>query len=148
VDDSPFAADSHEGKEAETPVALCRIGVTETLSGALLDRHLPSVDDDKQGPRKGWVVESCVLYAPALQQLKEGDVVGIAVQLSDFPMLQFFLNGEHLGGCDVSRVSGTVYPAVSVSGGAVLHVHFGDDKWAHDPPSAAFQPILMAKDVI
>eukprot|EP00968_Pinguiococcus_pyrenoidosus_P012711 scaffold1130_cov195-Pinguiococcus_pyrenoidosus.AAC.72 len=44
---------SHEGKEAETPVALCRIGVTETLSGALLDRHLPSVDDDKQGPRKG-----------------------------------------------------------------------------------------------
>mmetsp|Transcript_37416 Transcript_37416/g.116952 ORF Transcript_37416/g.116952 Transcript_37416/m.116952 type:complete len:193 (-) Transcript_37416:1053-1631(-) len=146
VDESPFSAAAGEAEGSN--MGLCRIGVSEALGGEMLEKHLPSVDDDVKASKRGWVVESCVLYAPALQQLKQGDVVGIAVQLSDFPMVQFFLNGSHLNGCDVSRISGTVFPAVSVSGGAELLVHFDDEQWSHSPPSDKFQPILMAQDMI
>ena len=146
VEEDPFAK-GVMGKPGQG--GLCRIGVCENLQGKDLAGHVPSVDDATSGRgRKGFVVESCVLYAPALQQLKKGDVIGVAVQLSDFPMISFHLNGSHLGGCDVQRFQGTVFPAVSVSSGAVLAVHFPESAWVHRPPTESFQPPLRSQDMI
>lgn len=146
VEEDPFAA-AVTGKSGQG--GLCRIGVCENLSSQELAGHVPSVDDGSSGEgRKGFVVESCVLYAPTLEQLKRGDVVGVAVQLSDFPMISFYLNGSRLSGCDVQRFQGTVFPAVSVSNGAVLTVHFPSSAWVHRPPTASFQPLLRSQDMI
>ena len=44
--------------------------------------------------------------------VENGDVIGVAVQQSDFPMVQFSLNGESLHLSAINRFRGTVYPAI------------------------------------
>lgn len=43
---------------------------------------------------------------------ENGDVIGVAVQQSDLPMVQFSLNGEPLHISAINRFQGTVYPAI------------------------------------
>ena len=43
-----------------------------------------------------------------------GDVVGIVLQQSDLPMLQFMLNGEMIYSASMNRFRGTVYPSVYI----------------------------------
>jgi hypothetical protein len=45
-------------------------------------------------------------------EVSNGDTVGIAVQQSDLPMIQFLLNGEPLPDLIVNRFRGNVYPSV------------------------------------
>ena len=43
---------------------------------------------------------------------ENGDVIGVAVQQSDLPMVQFSLNGEPLHISAINRFQGNVYPAI------------------------------------
>jgi hypothetical protein len=45
-------------------------------------------------------------------KVSQGDIVGIAVQQSDLPMVQFLLNGEPLPSLSVNRFRGAVYPSI------------------------------------
>merc|ERR1711935_559616 len=49
-------------------------------------------------------------------EVENGDVVGVAVQQSDLPMIQFHLNGEALHDRAVNRFRGGVYPSILLPG--------------------------------
>ena len=48
----------------------------------------------------------------SIPNLKHGDTVGVALQQSDLPMIQFLVNGEPLHHLAINRFRGTVYPSV------------------------------------
>jgi hypothetical protein len=52
-----------------------------------------------------------------ISNLRHGDVIGVAVQQSDLPMIQILHNGEPLPYCTISRFRGTVYPAIYIPPG-------------------------------
>jgi len=52
-----------------------------------------------------------------IPQLRDGDTIGIAVQHSDLPMVQFLLNGEPLHEIAINRFRGAVYPSIYLPGG-------------------------------
>jgi len=53
-----------------------------------------------------------------ISNLYHGDVIGVAVQQSDLPMIQILLNGEPLSECTINRFRGLVYPAIFIPPGA------------------------------
>ena len=53
--------------------------------------------------------------------VSNGDTVGIAVQQSDLPMLQFFLNGEPLHDLAITRFRGSVYPCKCICVGPIFY---------------------------
>jgi hypothetical protein len=53
-----------------------------------------------------------------ISNLYHGDVIGVAVQQSDLPMIQILLNGEPLSECTINRFRGLVYPAIYIPPGA------------------------------
>lgn len=53
-----------------------------------------------------------------ISNLYHGDVIGVAVQQSDLPMIQILLNGEPISECTINRFRGLVYPAIYIPPGA------------------------------
>lgn len=87
---------------------------------------------------------------PHAIQLKEGDVIGIALDFTDLPMLFFSKGGSPLGRGDelsVMRIRGTVYPAVGVSGGAKVTLTFASKDLAHAPPRKC-QALVVGQDML
>jgi hypothetical protein len=87
-------------------------------------------------------------------QVQNGDVVGVAMQQSDLPMVQFFHNGEpsHESGV-VNRFRGTVYPAICLPQSAEkdrLKVSFvyAEEQFEHMSPAAKFGPIIVARSIV
>lgn len=92
--------------------------------------------------------------------LRDGDVVGVAVQQSDLPMIQMLLNGEPLTECTINRFRGTVFPSVYIppgAGGEVerledegisLKLEFDEDNFKEMSPHARFGPLLAARGII
>mmetsp|Transcript_35149 Transcript_35149/g.100639 ORF Transcript_35149/g.100639 Transcript_35149/m.100639 type:complete len:191 (-) Transcript_35149:38-610(-) len=109
--------------------ATCQIGVAHDLSGQLLDSQLGA----SQG---SWTVGA--------EDLSQGDVVGVAFGKGNLPNLEFYLNGKLLDGPSVMRITGEVFPAVSVAGGAALHVVFKEALFKHTPPGRSQQIIPAA----
>lgn len=65
-------------------------------------------------------------------------------------MLFFTSGGTPLGQGDelsVMRIRGTVYPAVAVSGGAVVSLTFADGALAHRPPRKC-QALVVGQDMM
>lgn len=81
-------------------------------------------------------------------ELDDGDVLGVAVQQSDLPMLKFFRNGAEIPDSAVSRFRGTMFPAVSVSGGVEVRVAFDAELWKHAPASGRYEPLMCAQSLI
>lgn len=77
--------------------------------------------------------------------VKANDVVGIAMQQSDLPMLQFTLNGQPSD--SISRFRGNVYPAVYLpdNNGSVRFV-FRECK--NNLPNSRFVPIMEARGLV
>lgn len=92
---------------------------------------------------------SCASFSLSAQ-LKEGDVIGIALDFTDLPMLFFSRGGAPFGQGDelaVMRIRGTVYPAVGVAGGAAVSVAFAAASLAHHPPRKC-QALVVGLDMI
>jgi hypothetical protein len=86
-------------------------------------------------------------------EVQNGDVVGVAVQQSDLPMLQFFHNGEPLYDISVNRFRGTVYPAICLPISAVVEdlkvtAVLVENKFSHMSPAAKFGPIIVARNIV
>lgn len=92
--------------------------------------------------------------------LRDGDVVGVAVQQSDLPMIQLLLNGEPLMQCTINRFRGTVFPAAYIPPGAggegerledegiSLVAEFDEDNFKEMSPHARFGPLIAARGII
>ena len=95
-----------------------------------------------------------------IPNLRHGDVIGVAVQQSDLPMIQMLLNGEPLMECTINRFRGTVYPAVYIPPGAggegdrledegiSLLAEFDEDSFKEMSPHARFGPLLVSRGII
>lgn len=82
-------------------------------------------------------------------EVSDGDTVGVAVQQSDLPMIQFLVNGEPLHDLAISRFRGTVYPSIfmedpNVKAELVLDEH----DFQEMSPHARFGPIIVARGII
>jgi hypothetical protein len=84
-------------------------------------------------------------------KVKKGDILGIAVQQDDLPMVQFLLNGEPLHDKAVNKFRGTVFPAVFLpENNAGLHVRlvFREVEFEQIAPNARFGPIIVARSIV
>jgi hypothetical protein len=81
-----------------------------------------------------------------------GDVVGVLMQQSDLPMLQFYLNGELLHGCSINRFRGVVYPSLFLPHEDdhifSLRIVFKESDFRKGPPSSRFIPVMVARGLV
>mmetsp|Transcript_27978 Transcript_27978/g.45924 ORF Transcript_27978/g.45924 Transcript_27978/m.45924 type:complete len:99 (-) Transcript_27978:319-615(-) len=96
----------------------------------------------------------------SIPDLRHGDVIGVAVQQSDLPMIQMLLNGEPLMECTINRFRGMVFPAVYIPPGAggegdrledegiSLTLEFDEDNFKEMSPHARFGPLMVARGII
>ncbi|KAL3817566.1 hypothetical protein ACHAXA_010585 [Cyclostephanos tholiformis] len=75
-----------------------------------------NLENGDDGGDREFVDDGTALMRP-ISDLRHGDVIGVAVQQSDLPMIQILHNGEPLSRCTISRFRGTVYPAVYIPPG-------------------------------
>jgi len=91
---------------------------------------------------------SWALYSGAVgNNYKAGDTIGISFDLSGIrAVLSFQHNGRPISS-PITDVKGDVYPAVSVSDGAVLQANFGATPYKYPIPDG-FEPIILSQDLI
>jgi len=82
--------------------------------------------------------------------IHDGDVVGVAVQQSDLPMIQFLVNGEPFHELAVNRFRGTVYPSIQLPPGEDITatVVFEEREFQQLAPHARFGPVIVARGII
>ena len=102
----------------------------------------------------------------SIQNLHNGDTIGIAIQQDDLPMIQFLLNGEPLHDISINRFRGTVYPSIFIGKDQNDDDDDDDDEedgnyddvsvrfvWKEDEfkemsPSVRFKPLMAAIGII
>jgi hypothetical protein len=100
---------------------------------------------------------------PVPIQVTAGDVIGVAVQQDDFPMIQFYLNGElSQPNNSVNRFRGNgVYPAVYIAEptdddndnnndapAVTVRFVFAETDFRHQPPSSRYSPVMVARGLV
>lgn len=85
--------------------------------------------------------------------VENGDVIGVAVQQSDLPMVQFSLNGELLHISAINRFRGMVYPAIHLpESEAGLDVEallvVDGQEFKHTSPGNRFVPLMVARSIV
>eukprot|EP00545_Synedropsis_sp_CCMP1620_P010019 CAMPEP_0119003808 /NCGR_PEP_ID=MMETSP1176-20130426/777_1 /TAXON_ID=265551 /ORGANISM="Synedropsis recta cf, Strain CCMP1620" /LENGTH=202 /DNA_ID=CAMNT_0006955443 /DNA_START=63 /DNA_END=671 /DNA_ORIENTATION=+ len=82
--------------------------------------------------------------------LEDGDTVGVAVQQSDLPMVQFLVNGEPLHELAINRFRGTVYPSIHLPAGENLKVALvlEENDFRQEPPHVRFGPVIVARAIV
>jgi hypothetical protein len=83
-----------------------------------------------------------------IPDIKGGDVVGVAEQQADLPMIQFLLNGEPLHDLAINRFRGTVYPSIHLPDGVTAKVVFNEDDFTEMSPHARFGPLMVSRGII
>ncbi len=84
---------------------------------------------------------------------ENGDVVGVAVQQSDLPMVQFSLNGEPLHISAINRFQGTVYPSIYLADATAEHgveakLVVTEHDFKHKNLGNRFGPIIVARSIV
>lgn len=121
---------------------------------------------EAEGDEASSLDDGTVLMRP-VPKLHHGDVIGVAVQQSDLPMIQILLNGEPLTECTINRFRGTVFPAVYIPPGAgsgngggggmrdrledeglSVVAEFNEDQFKEMSPHARFGPLLVSRGII
>lgn len=80
--------------------------------------------------------------------VSDGDTVGVAVQQSDLPMIQFLVNGEPMHSLAINRFRGTVYPSIYLQGDAKATIVFDEDNFKEMSPHARFGPVIVERGII
>jgi len=83
-----------------------------------------------------------------ISSLQKGDIVGLAVQHSDLPMIQFYLNGEPLHEISINRFRGTVYPSVYLHDEVSIIGVFNENNFQQLSPHVRFGPLIPAREII
>lgn len=98
--------ENDEGEEEDNENCI-KVGVA-TKKNRKFYRILEANDDGDDVPME----DDGTALMRAIPNLKHGDTVGVAVQQSDLPMIQFLVNGEPLHHLAINRFRGTVYPSI------------------------------------
>lgn len=82
--------------------------------------------------------------------IAQGDTVGVAVQQSDLPMIQFLKNGEPLHHLCINRFRGSVYPSILLPHGEQITVKLvlDEEEFQEMSPHARFGPVIVARGLI
>jgi hypothetical protein len=82
--------------------------------------------------------------------LEDGDTVGVAVQQSDLPMIQFLVNGEPLHELAINRFRGTVYPSIYLAAGEGVKaaIVLEENDFRQEPPHVRFGPVIVAVSIV
>lgn len=90
-----------------------------------------------------------------IQNIQNGDTIGIAIQQDDLPMVQFLLNGEPLHDIAINRFRGTVYPSVFLEedndidhDDVSVNFVWKEDDFKEMSPSVRFKPLMAAIGII
>ena len=103
----------------------------------------------------------------SIQNLHNGDTIGIAIQQDDLPMIQFLLNGEPLHDISINRFRGTVYPSIFIGkdqndddddddddeedgnyDDVSVRFVWKEDEFKEMSPSVRFKPLMAAIGII
>jgi hypothetical protein len=106
-------------------------------------------ENDGKGNEPEWVLLR--EYLPKdCPELKEGDVIGVHWDQTDFPMVCFTLNGVFLPNASITRIrpAQDIYPAISVVGDGQVLTRFSGDNFEHKPIASKFVPIVCATNLI
>jgi len=147
--------DSSGNNDDDDPYAL-KFGVA-TRKDRIFYKSLENVEEEVVSSR-----DDGTFLMRSIPDLRHGDVIGVAVQQSDLPMIQMLLNGEPLMECTINRFRGMVFPAVYIPPGAggegdrledsdegvSLRVEFDEDNFKEMSPHARFGPLLAARGII
>lgn len=149
--------DDNDNEDGLDPYAL-KFGVATRKDRAF---YKSLENAEAEGDEASSLDDGTVLMRP-VPRLYHGDVIGVAVQQSDLPMIQILLNGEPLMECTINRFRGTVFPAVYIPPGAggggkrdrledeglSLIVEFDEDRFKEMSPHARFGPLLVSRGII
>lgn len=82
--------------------------------------------------------------------VSDGDVVGIAVQQNDLPMVQFTVNGEPRHDLAVNRFRGTVFPSIYLpeNEGLAVRLVFDEASFKQLAPNVRFGPVIVARGLL
>jgi hypothetical protein len=111
-------------------------------------------DDDESGPTSP-SEKNGTQWMRAIEVQKD-DVIGVAVQQSDLPMVQFLLNGEPLHDCAINRFRATVYPALYVPSSipqqqkqnVKVKLVMLESEFKQMSPNAKFGPVIVARSIV
>ena len=93
----------------------------------------------------------------SIQNIQNGDTIGIAIQQDDLPMIQFLLNGEPLHDIAINRFRGTVYPSIFLETNDDVQGDLDDvnvdfvwreEEFKEMSPSVRFKPLMAAIGII
>jgi hypothetical protein len=84
----------------------------------------------------------------AIPNVKSGDTIGVAVQQSDLPMVQFLLNGEPIHDLAISRFRGMVFPSIFMSDGYSATFVWNEDEFKEMSPHVRFGPLIPERGLI
>lgn len=84
----------------------------------------------------------------SITELQDGDTIGVAVQQSDLPMIQFLLNGEPLHELAINRFRGSVYPSIYMQEGFQVKFVTDENQFKEMSPHARFGPLIVARGII
>lgn len=163
---SNYNNDDDQREMEEDPYAL-KFGVA-TRKDWTFYKTLESSNDSDESNAKD---DGTYLMRP-ISNLHHGDVVGVAVQQCDLPMIQILVNGEPMTQCTINRFRGVVYPAIYIPPGAAtgaggsttmtrdrvedvdnepqltVIAEFEEDNFKEMSPHARFGPLLAARGII
>ncbi|EJK65724.1 hypothetical protein THAOC_13392 [Thalassiosira oceanica] len=83
-------------------------------------------------------------FLAGVEGLKEGDVVGVAVQQSQVPMIRIFVNGEE-SSASVSKFRGSCFPAVYLPDAGVTFL-YREDQLRSRP--AGWDPLIAERSLV
>ena len=84
----------------------------------------------------------------SITELQDGDTIGVAIQQSDLPMIQFLLNGEPLHELAINRFRGSVYPSIYIQEGFQVQFVTDENQFKEMSPHARFGPLIVARGII
>ena len=99
----------------------------------------------------GWGLSASTM---ASLEMRAGDVIGVYIDQSGAPRVDFALNGKRLGPdyalprSKAEEIRGQIYPAVSVGNGASLECDFDEAHFKHLSPTESFKSIIVAREML
>lgn len=116
-----------------------------------LGGQLATQSNDGKGADPCWILQHEHLgKSREGEGFREGDVVGVHWDQTDFPMVSFSLNGDFLPSASITRIrpAQDIYPAVSCAAGAAVEVCFDGTLFVHKPIAGKFCQIICASSLI
>ena len=117
------------------------VGVMRRQTVDILSQNLLENESNNDGSMEGVWLKSTLVA--------DGDIIGLALDMSGIPMLQGYVNGVKKDDMVVKRnIRGSVYAAASLPAGSKVKFVFNENEWKFPPPSIKFEACVAATSLI